>query len=89
MSAADSAFDQVVGAVVPEGGALVALAEVYVDESGSHDNSPILSIGEYVFLKSRSRAFAKAWSQELRGRRIPYFHMTIVRWAKLTIGIGR
>jgi hypothetical protein len=61
--------------LVPEGGALVALAEVYVDESGSHADSPILAIGGYVFLKSRSQLFQRSWAQELRQRGIPYFHM--------------
>lgn len=76
MSLAAGAFDQIVDVLVPEGGALVALAEVYVDESGSHAGSPILAIGGYVFLKSRARAFRQAWAEELRRKKAPCFHMT-------------
>ncbi len=70
------AFDQLADVLVPPGGALVAIAEVYVDESGSHSGSPILSVGGYVFLKSRSRLFSHKWEGELRRVNAPYFHMT-------------
>lgn len=76
MNTREGAFDQLVNLLVPDGGALVALAEVYVDESGSHAGSPILSIGGYVFLKSRSRAFQREWAGELRRKNAPCFHMT-------------
>lgn len=62
--------------ITPQGGCVVAIAEIYVDESGTHAGSPMLGIGGYVFLKSKARRFSREWSAALRRENVPYFHMT-------------
>ena len=51
------------------------LALVYVDESGSHDDSEILSLAGYVFLKPGAERFTRKLSKVLARWHLPYFHM--------------
>jgi len=51
------------------------LAAVYVDESGSHDNSPVLSLAGYVFLRKKVIKFNNKLASTLRRYGLPYFHM--------------
>ena len=55
-------------------GAMVAIAEVYVDQSGTHDGSPVLCVGGCVFLRRRALEFTKKHCADLRVSGVPYFH---------------
>lgn len=54
---------------------MVAIAEVYLDESGSHESSPFLTVGGYLFLRSKSKRFSREWKAELARAKVPFFHM--------------
>lgn len=59
----------------PAGGAVVAIAEVYLDESGSHADSPIFVVAGYVFIRSKAQRFQREWGATLRRYQVPHFHM--------------
>jgi hypothetical protein len=60
----------------PAEGDLVELLECYFDESGSHDGSPILCVGGYVFEREHCKALDLGWKQILDQYQLPFFHMT-------------
>ncbi|HXQ16301.1 MAG TPA: DUF3800 domain-containing protein, partial [Caulobacteraceae bacterium] len=63
-----------IDAIVPHGGWLVALAEVYIDESGSHGGSSVLCLAGYVFKKREAREFTREWGARLKHENLPYWH---------------
>jgi hypothetical protein len=56
-------------------GARVTISEVYVDESGSDDRSPVLCVSGYLFHAEQSVAFQADWQRLLAEYDLPYFHM--------------
>jgi hypothetical protein len=54
----------------------VNFAEVYIDESGSHDGSPVLSVGGYVFEKTAALEFDRDRKVILDAAGLPYFRMS-------------
>lgn len=73
---AHEAFAQFVDATVPDGGAVMILSEVYFDESGTHDGSPIMTIAGYLFKKNQARLFSRDWQKALDRLGLPAAHMT-------------
>jgi Protein of unknown function (DUF3800) len=69
-------FDSLVSAALPNGGLVVTLAEVYIDESGSHDDSPVLSVAGYIFFDKRARRLTRQWKAALDEKSVPYFRMS-------------
>lgn len=69
-------FPRLMEIVVPEGGSVVAFAEVYVDESGTHAGSDVMVVAGYIFRRTNARRFQADWARILRREGIPYFHMT-------------
>jgi hypothetical protein len=69
-------FDWMVEATVPFGGAVVIFAEVYVDESGTHDGSPMLTVAGYLFEREQARKFSRDWQKVLDKYGLPAAHMT-------------
>jgi len=55
-------------AVLADRNGLIAVLRVYMDESGIHDNSPVVTVGAYV---GRPRDWA-AWTKEVEYRKTPY-----------------
>jgi hypothetical protein len=49
--------------------ALVTLAEAYIDESGSHDGSPLLCLAGYIFTDRRARRFSRLFQPILDAKR--------------------
>ncbi len=64
-----------IDAISTETGALVMLAEVYVDESGTHDQSEFMVIAGYVYLKKKAKRFSTELGELLKKHNLPYFHM--------------
>lgn len=62
--------------ILPQGGSLVVLAHVYVDESGSHIGSPILSLGGYIYTDKAAKALCKKWAKVLEDEDLEYFRMS-------------
>jgi len=62
--------------LLPGGGWIVNFAEFYVDESGTHDDSEILSVAGYLFEKSRAIEFDEEWKKVLDDEGLPYFRMS-------------
>ncbi|HKH80902.1 MAG TPA: DUF3800 domain-containing protein [Methylovirgula sp.] len=62
--------------LAPGDGDLVAFLECYFDESGSHDGSPVLSVGGYLFEKEQCKALDLEWKAVLDFYRLPYFRMS-------------
>jgi hypothetical protein len=62
--------------LAPSEGDLVAFLECYFDESGSHDGSPVLSVGGYLFNKEQCKALDLQWKAVLDRFRLPYFRMS-------------
>ncbi len=71
-------FADLLDLVVADEGFVVALAAVYVDESGTHDSSPVMSVGGFIFKKRKASEFSRRWGAYLRAKDVPYFHMAEV-----------
>ena len=69
-------FDWLVEAIVPIGGVVVIFAEVYVDESGTHENSPMLTVAGYLFERQQARRFSRDWQKALDGIPLDVAHQT-------------
>lgn len=68
------AFDQLVEVVLPRGGYLMAVAEAYFDESGTHDGAPFICVAGYIFEAEAAREFSAKWNSALSEYDLPYFH---------------
>lgn len=64
----------VIDAIVPTDGLLVALAEVFIDESGTHAGSPVMCVGGYLFRKREAREFQREWGKRLAREGLAYWH---------------
>jgi hypothetical protein len=69
-------WEAFVDAVVPEGGCVVVLSEVYFDESGTHDGSPMMTMAGYLFKAEQSKLFSRDWQKCLHRLGLPAAHMT-------------
>lgn len=73
--------------MLPGGGYVVALAEVYIDESYDDAQPPILCLAGYIFKKHEAREFSRKWAAYLERKGLPYFHMSEAAAAKQGVGI--
>lgn len=77
MSAVDELlFCSLIDALLPRGGWVAGLSHVYIDESGTHDDSPVMTVAGYFFNADQARRFTRDWDKDLRRFGIPYAHMT-------------
>jgi hypothetical protein len=65
---------------LPHGGYLVALYEVYLDESytGDDEHPPLFVVGGYVMHSDNARLMEKEWREVLESFGIDHFHMVDV-----------
>lgn len=49
---------------------------VYMDESGTHADSPALAVAAYVFEEIQAPRFSKDWQRDLKRFGLPFAHMT-------------
>lgn len=67
--------NSLVDAVLPKGGFLLPLINAYFDESGTHDDSPVMAVAGYLFSAENAAFFADRWTAILAQKEIPFFHM--------------
>jgi Protein of unknown function (DUF3800) len=73
----DSAFAaRIVQILAPGERDLVAFLEAYFDESGSHDDSPVLCIAGYLYDKDNCIELDQKWNLILHKYSLPYFRMS-------------
>ena len=73
-------FPRLLEILLPKGGYAMTLVEAYFDESGTHDDSPIICMGGYIFDSDNARALSVEWQVMLNeygdgDNPLPYFHM--------------
>jgi len=76
LDAGCDALADILRVLLPYGGYAMIEAQAYFDESGSHDNSPILCVAGYIFRKSEAIKLGREWKRVLRWKRLPYFRMS-------------
>lgn len=54
----------------------MVLSEVYFDESGTHDGSPMMTMAGYLFDREQARRFSRDWEKCLKRLGLPAAHMT-------------
>jgi hypothetical protein len=54
----------------------MVLSEVYFDESGTHDGSPMMTMAGYLFKKDQAHRFSRDWAKCLEHLGLPAAHMT-------------
>lgn len=59
-----------------EHGFIAAMHQVYFDESGTHDGSPMMVMAGYLFRTDQARKFSRDWTKELKKLNLEYAHMT-------------
>ena len=59
-------------AVLADQDGVIAVIRSYMDESGIHDNSPVVTVGTYFGRPSQWKLFTKEWNK--RKRPIKVFH---------------
>lgn len=69
-------FERLLEITLPRGGTAVAMIEAYFDESGSHDDSPLLCVAGYVLTDERARRLSNEWNEVLKDFALPYFRMS-------------
>jgi len=47
-----------------------------MDESGTHQGSPVMSMAGYIFSKEQAHRFSRDWGKDLRRFGLPFAHMT-------------
>ena len=58
----------------PVHGDLIAVLDLYMDESGTHDNKHLV-VGGYVSRVEKWVSFSQEWKKVLEAYSLPYFHM--------------
>lgn len=72
-----SALDWLAVSMLPQGdGSVVAFANVYFDESGTHANSRVISMAGYWFDAEQARKFSRDWAKILKKFGIGAAHQT-------------
>jgi hypothetical protein len=75
-TAGDLHFLRLLEILLPAGGFVVVLAEVYVDESGTGSDAPVLSVAGYIFTPDKARALTAEWRKMLDFYGLEYFRMS-------------
>jgi hypothetical protein len=77
MNSPVSALDWLAVSMLPQGnGSVVAFANVYFDESGTHADSRVIAMAGYWFDADQARKFSRDWQKELKRFGISAAHQT-------------
>jgi Protein of unknown function (DUF3800) len=68
-------FNSFVNTMLWDGGYVVALHHVFIDESGTDAGSPVAAMAGYIFRHDQAKAFSRKWSLSLKKFGLPYAHM--------------
>lgn len=71
-----SAFDALAAVLLPHDGGVVAITNLYFDESGTHDGSRVMSVAGYWFERTQSERFSRDWAKDLKRLGLSHAHMT-------------
>lgn len=55
---------------------MAVLSHVYLDESGTHDDSPNMTMAGYLFRADQAQRFTRDWAKDLKRIGLPCAHMT-------------
>lgn len=69
-------FCSLIEVVLPLGGWVAVLSHVYLDESGTHDGSPTMTMAGYLFREEQAKRFTRDWARDLKRIGLPCAHMT-------------
>ena len=62
--------------MLPNGGSVARMIKAYFDESGSHDDLPVLCVAGYLLNAANARALGAKWQTVLAEYGLPYFRMS-------------
>ncbi len=51
------------------------LAELYVDETNTHEGPEFICVAGYLFLRNKAKTFSRKFRKKLDKHALPYFHM--------------
>ncbi len=71
-----STFEAILRGALPIGGEMGAVANLYFDESGTHDGSKLMSVAGYWFDSEQATRFSRDWAKELKRLGLTHAHMT-------------
>jgi hypothetical protein len=71
----NSAVRLIDAALAGRGGYIVNLVEVYFDESGSHQGSPVLCVAGYLLDSENAKLLTKEWDEVLGSKGLTHFRM--------------
>lgn len=69
-------FLAILGALIPNGGAALALVEAHFDESYGGKDKGVLCLAGYLMTERMARRFSREWSSVLRQYDLPFFRMS-------------
>ncbi len=69
----DEVADRLIDTLIPAGGFMVALVEMYADES---ESGGVLAVAAYVYTKEQAFALQQEWTPLLTEYGLPYFRMS-------------
>lgn len=75
MSKTGNLANHLIRAVLPKGGIVVSLVEVYLDESSADERVPFTTVAGYIFRAEEARKFNTQWDAALKKKGLPYFRM--------------
>ena len=67
-------FRQLLNAILPNGEGLVLVIRVYIDESGTDKQNPVVSTAGYIFSAAKATKFTRKWNKVLAKAGLDYFH---------------
>jgi Protein of unknown function (DUF3800) len=70
-----SPYSYLLGALLPRSGYVVNFATVYIDESCSHEASPILVMAGFLYEREHAELLELEWKAILERENMPFLHM--------------
>ena len=68
-------FRRLIDILLPGGGYILALWEVYIDESGDESSDSVFVLGGYLIRSDKAAIMQEKWMRAVRKAGVPYMHM--------------